>query len=125
MCLFKSTTASTFRGSKLNCSIMGSIVLPIKTLGLYEFIKLHAQSAGSSNIFLGMNRTNGEIEFTDHTKFSGGSLKFNMEAFIFNKHCAVLDKQNWFELLGVDCNKTFEYYCLWRSEYKYFTGSVE
>lgn len=117
MCLFKSNTPRTLADSKLHCSGMESIVLPLKSQGLYEFIKLYSQSDDAGSILIGMNKTEGVIEFTDHTELDVSKL--DNDSFIIDvedEQCFILDNNNGYNLKGVECNETHEYYCLWESK---------
>jgi len=118
MCLLKVNTPRTLTKSKLHCSGIESIVLPVKSQGLYEFIKLYSQFDDGGSILLGMNKTDGVIEFTDHTELDVSKL--DNDFFIFDvedEECVILDNNNGYNLKGVQCNETHEYYCLWQSKF--------
>ena len=121
MCLSKTAAVSTYEQSKVSCSNTGSIVLPIKSEGLYKFIQLHAQSREASQIFLGMSTKNQITKYTDYSEFGANSFNFDVTPIIYDDQCVILDNTKGFEPTEVDCNDSFEFYCLWKSKSTFYT----
>lgn len=121
MCLKETVAVGTYAQSKVSCSNAGSIVLPIKSEGLYKFIKLHTQFRDASQIFLGMSSENQKMKYTDYSEFGADSFNFDMTPIINDSQCVILDNTKGFKPTEVDCNDSFEYYCLWKSKLTFYT----
>ena len=117
MCLHKNTAKGTLAQNKEDCARRGGIVLPIKSMGLYEFIKLHAASIKAGDLYLGMNQTAGKMLLTDQTEYTASSFDFNGDNTKFGGlQCVYLKRGIGFMPRETTCEEIKEAYCLWRSK---------
>lgn len=117
MCIYKNSNKTSFLESKEQCGHYGGIVLPIQTKGLFEFIKHHAAFQNSSNLYIGMYRTNGLTRFTDFSEYNSSSYDFNGSNLVMEDlPCVFLDNEDGFKAKQTECEHQFESYCLWKGE---------
>ena len=117
MCIYKNSNKTSFSESKEQCGQYGGIVLPIKTKGLFEFIKVHADALNSGSLYIGMNRTDGLTRFTDFSEYNSSSFDLNGSDLVSeNLQCVFLDSSDDFVAKQTDCENQFESYCLWQGK---------
>lgn len=120
MCIYKNSNKTSFSESKEQCGQYGGIVLPIKTKGLFEFIKSHANALNSGSLYIGMNRTDGLTRFTDFSEYNSSSFDLNGSDLVTeNLQCVFLDSSDGFVAKQTDCENQFESYCLWQGKIKF------
>ena len=101
--------------AKRLCAERGSIVLPVQSDGMYQFIKAQLVGSPSSNdLYLGMNLTS--KRYTDNTPYNEESYDFQGQnsKFKAGHDCAYMKKGIGFIPRSTSCDKKFQFYCLWK-----------
>ena len=115
-CVFKGTAQVSLKEAKLTCAKRGGIVLPIKTKGMYRIIRQYSIAVDALDVFVGMNLTADVGLYTDNEiydasssyDFEGDSIKFA------DSPCVYLKRGITYKTRGISCEKTLEFYCLWK-----------
>ena len=119
-CILYKNEMLTFKGAKHECAKHGGIVLPIKTKGMYEFIKNYSLKIKTGDIFIGFNLTVPQV-YTDGTSYTNQSFKFDGDDTKLNGlACAFLKRGIKYLVRGAFCEEQYNFYCEWTGNTLHF-----
>ena len=120
--MFKGTTLVSLKEAKLTCAERGGIVLPIKTKGMYRIIRQYSIAVNALDVFIGMNLTADVGRYTDNEIYdSSSAYDFEGESNKFAESpCVYLKRGITYKTRGISCEKTLEFYCLWKRKFFLF-----
>lgn len=120
MCIFaaKDTDHVDYKQSQTQCAKRGSIVLPIKDRGTFEFVRRWAINDRMGDLYIGMNFSVA-LEtplYSDKTLFEKDlSYDFDDSAGKFgSKECVFLKKGVLYKPRSTDCKVPMHFLCLWK-----------
>ena len=100
------------------CAKVGSIVLPIKDNGMFEFIKAYSIATKAHDIFVGLNLSESQGMYSDGSQFDESIFDFGGASVKFSSHpCVYLKKGIFFQARGSACHKEYQFYCIWKGNH--------
>ena len=114
-CIYKGTDSVEMTEAMNICAMKGSIVLPIKSEGMFKIAKKYSRSMNSLDLYIGMNLTS--QLYTDNTDYTDKDYDFNGESSKFKKgDCVYLKKGIGYAPRSTKCDKKFQFFCLWKGK---------
>ena len=116
-CIYQSSTLTNLENAKHECAELGSIVLPIKDNGMFEFIKALSIATQAKDVFVGMNLTTSPGVYSDNTEFNEAIFDYQGASVKFSLPCVYLKRGINFQARGTSCLKEFQFYCIWKGSF--------